>query len=56
MIAWRAADDATLIWLTMTYAPRTMHGEEIGVLGFSVITAAAHVVIVTRAAKVGRAQ
>jgi hypothetical protein len=40
----------------MTYAPRTMHGEEIGVLGFSVITAASHVLIVTRAAKVGRAQ
>ena len=29
---------------------------EIGVLDFSVITAAAHVVIVTRAAKVDRAQ
>ena len=56
VIAWRAADDATLIWLTMTCAPRTMHGEEIGVLDFSVITAAAHVVIVTRAAKVDRAQ
>jgi len=39
------------IWLTSTYDPQRVHGVELGIVGFSVTVAAAHVFILTSAAK-----
>ena len=40
-----------LIWIASTYAPEKVHGAEIGLLLFSVIVAAVHVLTLRRAAR-----
>ncbi|MDE5452328.1 hypothetical protein GWE18_05470 [Bradyrhizobium sp. CSA112] len=40
-----------LIWVASTYAPEKVHGAEIGLLLFSVIVAAVHVLTLRRAAQ-----
>jgi hypothetical protein len=40
-----------LIWMAMTCYPDSVHGADIGILGFSVIVAAAHVFTLMKAAK-----
>jgi hypothetical protein len=49
MLAFRA-----VIWAASTYAPETVHGVDIAILGFSLTVAAAHVFIVMKAARSGR--
>ena len=40
-----------LIWAAMTYMPATVHNAEIGLLLFSLIVAAAHLFILSRATR-----
>lgn len=39
------------IWLASTYAPQTVHGAELGIVGFSVIATAAHLFVLKMAEK-----
>jgi hypothetical protein len=39
------------IWLASTYAPQTVHGVELGIVGFSVIATAAHLFVLKMAEK-----
>ena len=39
------------IWAAATYAPQSVHGVEVGILGFSLITAGAHVFVLIMASK-----
>lgn len=45
-----------LIWAAMTYAPDTVHGGESGLLLFSLIVAASHVLMARAAMRAGRAE
>ena|ERR1700744_2020197 len=40
-----------LIWVAMTFTPRSVHGAEFGVLAFSVTTVLAHIYVLSTAAK-----
>src|ERR1051325_7290389 len=37
------------LWLAMTYAPQSVHGVEIGIVGFSIFVAAAHIYVLKMA-------
>ena len=41
------------IWIAMTYAPQSVHGVEIGVVGFSIVVAAAHILLLKTAERTG---
>jgi hypothetical protein len=40
-----------IICLASTYAPQTVHGAELGIMGFSVIATAAHLFVLKKAEK-----
>ena len=42
-----------LIWIAMTYAPQSVHGVEIGIIGFSIIVTAAHIFTLKMAEQTG---
>ncbi len=37
------------VWLASTYAPQTVHQAELGIVGFSVVIAAAHIFVLKMA-------
>jgi hypothetical protein len=39
------------IWLVSTYAPQSVHGAELGIVGFSVVVAASHIFVLKMAEK-----